>query len=466
MLPRKTRLISLTLRALLFVSIAIGLSLLLTASLVISSVKQHFIEQDSAELRAITLSIETVLKQSNDMAILQNALSNAVSGHHSVYYQVESNQTPLLYHSKNTDFMQTTESLKPSQTIEADTLQTWQSDGKTYRGVITTASENGVIYRITTAVDMSFHLQFLKEFRKRLWLLMLGAGIATVLITWLGIRRGHLPLRGLSSNMHEIETNQLHVRIDTETVPIELLELAQSFNHMIGRLEEGFERLSHFSSDIAHELRTPLTNLITQTQVTLSKTRGADTYRELIYSNLEELEHLTKMVNDMLWLAKSDNDLIKPALEPLDLTLELGELFDFFEALAEEKQVVLLLEGPPANIMGDRSLLRLALSNLLSNAIRHTPHGGTIVVKLDKSDDSMVSISVINPGINIPSEHLSKLFDRFYRVDPSRQQQSEGAGLGLAITKSIIESHGGSICAQSDNHTVSFSIALPLQTKS
>lgn len=466
MLPHKTYPISLTLRVLLFVSIAIGLSLFLTASLVMSSVKHHFIEQDSAELLVITQSIETVLKQSNDMTQLKNALSHEVSGHHSVYYQVESNQIPLLYHSNNTDFTQTTESLKPSQTLEADTLRTWQSNGITYRGAITTASENGILYRITAAVDMSFHLQFLNEFRKRLWLIMLGMGIATVLITWMGIRRGHLPLRGLSSSMHEIETNQLHVRIDTETVPIELLELAQSFNHMIGRLEEGFERLSHFSSDIAHELRTPLTNLITQSQVTLSKPRDPDTYRELIYSNLEELDRLTKMVSDMLWLAKSDNDLIKPALEPLELTLELGELFDFFEALAEEKQIVLLLEGQPANIMGDRSLLRLALSNLLSNAIRHTPRGETIVVKIETDDDNRVSISVINPGINIPSEHLSRLFDRFYRIDPSRQQQSEGAGLGLAITKSIIESHRGSICAQSDNQTVSFRIVLPLQTKS
>jgi two-component system heavy metal sensor histidine kinase CusS len=116
--------------------------------------------------------------------------------------------------------------------------------------------------------------------------------------------------------------------------------------------------------------------------------------------------------------------------------------------------------------MGDRSLLRLALSNLLSNAIRHTPRGETIVVKIETDDDNRVSISVINPGINIPSEHLSRLFDRFYRIDPSRQQQSEGAGLGLAITKSIIESHRGSICAQSDNQTVSFRIVLPLQTKS
>lgn len=469
MLPHKNRPVSLTLRVLLFVSIAIGLSLFLTASLVISSVNHHFMEQDAAELQVITQSIETVLKQSSsanqNTNALKDALSHAVSGHHSVYYQVESSQQPLLFRSNNTDFTQTTESLKPFQTIDTDSLRIWQSDGKTYRGAITTLSENGVSFRVTAAVDMGFHLQFLNKFRQSLWLIMLGTGAATLLITWLGIRQGHRPLRGLSNSLHEIETSHLHLRIDTATLPIELLELAQSFNHMIGRLEEGFERLSHFSSDIAHELRTPLTNLITQTQVTLNKTREPKVYRELIYSNLEELERLTKMVSDMLWLAKCDNDLIKPVMEPLDLTEEIGILFDFFEALAEEKQIVLILEGEQPNIMGDRSLLRRALSNLLSNAIRHTPHGKNVVVKLTASADKTACISITNPSDNIPSEHLSKLFDRFYRIDPSRQQQSEGTGLGLAITKSIIESHGGSISVNSNNENVTFSALLPLQSQ-
>ena len=466
MLARKTRPIPLTLRVLLFASIAIGLSLFLTASLVISSVNNHFLEQDAAELEVITQSIEMVLKQSNDAIHLKEALSQAVSGHHSVYYQVESSQIPLLFRSNSTDFTETTESLQPSQSINTDSLRIWQSDGISYRGAITTVSENGVSFRVTTAVDMGFHLQFLDKFRENLGFIMLGTGIATVLITWLGIRQGLLPLHGLSSSMREIETNHLNVRIDLATVPIELLELAQSFNHMIGRLEEGFERLSHFSSDIAHELRTPLTNLITQTQVTLSKNREPDTYRELIYSNLEELERLTKMVGDMLWLAKCDNDLIKPIMEPLDLTEEIGMLFDFFEALAEEKQILLIVEGQQTNIMGDRSLLRRALSNLLSNAIRHTPHGKNILVRLETVADNTASISIINPiSDDIPSEHLSKLFDRFYRVDPSRQQQSEGAGLGLAITKSIIESHGGSVTVRSDSNTVFFCVLLPLLNK-
>ncbi|MFT6914246.1 MAG: two-component system heavy metal sensor histidine kinase CusS [Motiliproteus sp.] len=463
MLTRKSRPVSLTLRVLLFVSIAIGLSLFLTASLVISSVNQHFMEQDTAELRVITQSITKILKQSTKATQLRAALTHAVSGHHSVYYQVESSQPALLFRSNKTDFTQTTQSLPPSPTIDTASLRIWRSDGRTYRGAVIRVSENGVSFRVTVAIDMDFHLQFLNEFRESLGLIMLGTGIATVLITWLAIRQGHLPLRGLSNSLHNIETNHLHLRIDTATLPIELLELAQSFNHMIGRLEEGFERLSHFSSDIAHELRTPLTNLITQTQVTLNKTREPDIYRELIYSNLEELERLTKMVSDMLWLAKCDNDLIKPVMEPLDLTAEIGVLFDFFEALAEEKQILLILEGRRPLILGDRSLLRRALSNLLSNAIRHTPRGENVVVTLDSSADTMASISMSNPGINIPPEHLSRLFDRFYRVDPSRQQQTEGTGLGLAITKAIIESHGGSISAHSAKGVVTFSALLPLK---
>jgi len=244
-------------------------------------------------------------------------------------------------------------------------------------------------------------------------------------------------------------------------VPIELQELVHSFNHMIGRLEEGFERLSHFSSDIAHELRTPLTNLITQTQVTLSKAREPEAYRELLYSSLEELERLAKMVGDMLWLAKCDNDLIKPLLAPLDLAQEFRELFDFFGALAAENSIELALKGYAPEIEADRDLLRRALSNLLSNAIRHTPVGGTVRVRLAVSEDGRINVSVANPGIDIPPEHLSKLFDRFYRVDPSRQRQSEGAGLGLAIAKSIIESHDGHLTVQSGRGLTSFAFTLP-----
>lgn len=458
---RKPGPIPLTLRVLLFVGLAIVVSLILTSGLILSSIKHHFIEQDVDELRIITGSIEAALTGiRQEEALLSDALARAVSGHHGVYYQVEDRQGRLLFRAPGAEFYRSAETIPVSSNIDPDHIIVWESDGKHYRGVVTELVTGSEEYRITVAIDMEFHLKFLNSFGRSLWLIMLGTGVVTLLAAWFGIHQGHLPLRSLGRSMQQIQANRLNVRLDPNHVPVELRELVESFNSMIGRLEEGFDRLSHFSSDIAHELRTPLTNLITQTQVGLSKPRDPQEYRELLYSSLEEQERLAKMVADMLWLAKSDNDLVKPALSPLDLAWEVRELFDYFEALAAENNIELVLEGKAPIVQGDRALIRRALSNLLSNAIRHTPSGEAVRVRL-AGRDSHVSVAVINPGNTIPASHLARLFERFYRVDPSRQRHSEGAGLGLAITKSIIESLGGHIEARSQGGITTFTCTFP-----
>jgi two-component system heavy metal sensor histidine kinase CusS len=315
---------------------------------------------------------------------------------------------------------------------------------------------------------MDFHLQFLDNFRHSLWLIMSLAGAFTLLATWFGVHQGHAPLRSLSNIMSDVQAHSLHVRLDPHEVPNELQALVNSFNQMIERLEDSFAQLSHFSADIAHELRTPITNLITQTQVILSKPRSLDEYRELLYSNLEEQERLAKMVNDMLWLAQSEHGLLKPVWKQLDLGKEVQALFDFFEALAEEKQIELLLQSSESvpMILGDRGMLQRAISNLLSNALRYAPAGKIITVKIGQINASSVELSVENMGPMIPAEHLSRLFDRFYQVDPSRQRLSGGAGLGLAITKSIVEAHDGHIAAYSNHDVTRFTISLPIQLNS
>lgn len=462
MMTTERRPLSLTARVMVFVALAIGISLVLIGNLVLGTVERHFAEQDADELAVINQAVMQVLQSADDPLRLPEALSHAVSGHHGVYFQVWNSSDQLVFGTSGADFAQTLTTLSPVKQIHADNLTTWHIDGNNYRGGVTQFVEGGREYRIATAIDMDFHLHFLQGFRRSLWIIMLLTGGVTLLAAWFGVHQGHAPLRALSDEMRSIQADRLNMRLDFRALPLELQDLAAAFNQMIGRLEDSFMRLSHFSEDIAHELRTPLTNLITQTQVALGRTRTLDEYRELLYSNLEEQERLAKMVNDMLWLAKSDHGLLKPVQVPLDLATEVRELFGFFEALAEEKHITLSLEGHTPAVMGDRAMLRRAISNLLSNAIRHTPAGRWIRVRLSTAANDTVSLSVINPDSEIPPQHLPSLFDRFYRADPSRTRQSEGAGLGLAIVRSIIEIHGGRVEASSDQHTTTFILFLPV----
>ena len=445
----------------IFVGLAIGISMVLIGNLVLNAVERHFTEQDAGELIVITQAVEQILQATDDPLQLPQALSHAVSGHHGVYFQVWNDSGQPIFSTIGADFTQPIETFSPVKQIHAGNLSIWHIDGNIYRGVITRFVSNNGEYRIATAIDMDFHLYFLQEFRRSLWFIMILTGGVTLLAAWLGVHQGHAPLRGLSDKMRNIQADRLDLRLDLRSLPLELQDMATAFNQMISRLEDSFTRLSHFSADIAHELRTPLTNLITQTQVALGKVRTLDEYSELLYSNLEEQERLAKMVNDMLWLAKSDHGLIKPVQVPLDLACELKELFDFFEALAEEQHISLSLEGYAPAVSGDRAMLRRAISNLLSNAIRHTPAGEGIQVRLSTTDNARVSLSVINPGPEIPAKHLPHVFDRFYRADPSRARQSEGAGLGLAIVRSIVEVHGGHVEARSNQHITTFTITLP-----
>lgn len=453
--------LSLNSRVMLFVAAAVSLSLLISGYLVMSAVKQHFAEQDAEELKVITRTVEVALNTS----IVKNQrvdliLPQAISGHHGVYFQVWDESQQLIYATPDFDLSVDTIAYVPLRTIEAENLYIWPENGKTYRGVVVNTELGQHQYNIIAAIDMGFHIHFMESFTRTLWLIMILAEGLTLLAAWYGVHKGHAPVRRLSESMRDIQADSLHVRLDRETVPAELKPLVDSFNHMLSRLQDSFVRLSHFSADIAHELRTPLTNLITQTQVGLGKTRKLEEYRELLYSNLEEQERLTKMVNDMLWLAQTENGLLKPKLERIVLMDEVRTTSEFFEALAEEKHVHMLIEGDAATVVGDRSMLRRVLSNLLSNALRFTTIDGQIRITV-KECENAVHLYVENSGPEIPAEHLPRLFDRFYRVDPSRQRQTEGTGLGLAIVKSIVEAHEGSIDVTSSHGKTRFIIMLP-----
>ncbi|STS88050.1 sensor kinase CusS [Klebsiella variicola] len=215
------------------------------------------------------------------------------------------------------------------------------------------------------------------------------------------------------------------MRLDPQAVPIELERLALSFNHMLERIEDVFTRQSNFSADIAHEIRTPITNLVTQTEIALSQSRSQQELEEVLYSNLEEFSAMSRMVSDMLFLAQADNNQLIPEQQALDLAEEVHKVFEFFEAWAEEKAVALRFVGSHCRVMGDPLMLRRAISNLLSNAIRYTPAGQAVTIQLSESAET-IRLVVENPGTPIAAEHLPRLFDRFYRVDPLASAQRRG----------------------------------------
>lgn len=289
---------------------------------------------------------------------------------------------------------------------------------------------------------------------------MTAGGIAIMsVLGWVAVRRGHAPLHKIVAQIRLISAARLDTRIVPDEVPTELSDLARSFNEMLGRMEEAFVRLSNYSADIAHELRTPVANLMTQTHVALSQTRTVDQYREILYSNIEEYERMAQMIGDMLFLAKADNGLHPLNLESIDMAQEVQELFDYYEAWAEERRVTLSLEGA-ITVSGEKPMLRRALSNLLSNAVRHTPPGQAVSVRLATLDDGARTITIENPGEIIAPDHLPHLFERFYRVDPARQRSADGAGLGLAIVKSIVDTHAGHITVTSSEGRTRFVITL------
>ncbi|MBK9443411.1 MAG: heavy metal sensor histidine kinase [Comamonadaceae bacterium] len=262
------------------------------------------------------------------------------------------------------------------------------------------------------------HQAYMQSLLQTLWWFVAGAAAVTGVLGWVVVRRGLAPLHSMREQAQGVTAQQLSRRLPVHSVPPELAELAQSFNDMLARLEVAFARLSDFSSDIAHELRTPVSNLMTQTQVTLSRPRSAGDYQAVLESNAEELTRMTRMIADMLLLARAEHGLVLPLRETVNLGSEVRALFDYYEAVADEKGLQLILTGT-AGLQVDRLMLRRALGNLLSNAVRHATPATAVQVRLSDTSTG-VSIAVENQGDTIPTDLLERVFDRFFRVDPSR----------------------------------------------
>jgi two-component system, OmpR family, heavy metal sensor histidine kinase CusS len=303
---------------------------------------------------------------------------------------------------------------------------------------------------IQMAIDMGSDEAILEKFRAKLFTVLIFSLLGCALAGYWIAHRGIRPVRKMAETTARISPSNLHERLERPGLPSELSDLAATFNGMLDRLEDSFVRLSRFSSDIAHELRTPLQNLRGEAEVVLSKEREPGEYRETLGSSLEEYQRLSNLIDRLLFLARAENPQTQIQREELDFKKELGLLHDFYGLSAGESGITLRVEAPGALRADlDRSLFQQAVGNLVENALKHTPPGGTVLLKTSLGDGN-VRVEVSDTGKGIAPDQISRVFDRFYRVDPSRSPSSGGAGLGLSIVKSIMDLHGGTVEIRSE----------------
>ncbi|HEY0684056.1 MAG TPA: heavy metal sensor histidine kinase [Steroidobacter sp.] len=329
---------------------------------------------------------------------------------------------------------------------------------KTFSGPVEGRGERPTV-RLMVGIDSTPFVETLQSFTVGLIALTfvgaLGAAALGYYIAGVGLR----PVERLSGEAQALSPGHLSRRLQTDTLAPELSKLADSFNGALARLETAYQQLEAFNADVAHELRTPLGNLIGQTQVTLSRERSVTELKEALHSNLEDLERLRAIVNDMLFLARADRGERAPNRIEVSIAQEVAHAVEYLEFIFEEAGVRVRIEGD-AQASIETSLFRRAVTNLLQNAVQHAPRGAEIVVFVLQQPGA-IRVSVRNNGSGIAREHLSRLFDRFYRVDSSRSGSRENHGLGLAIVRAVATMHGGTVFAESENGatTIGFTVA-------
>lgn len=315
------------------------------------------------------------------------------------------------------------------------------ADGRSYRVMAVPVDQ----FVIQAALDRTREEIMIARYIRNVWWVLAVAVLLCACGGYHIAKRCIGPIHKIIENFGQIGASTLDRRIESAGQAAEISSLAVTFNAMLDRLENSFARLSQFSADIAHELRTPVNNMRGELEVALGKTRTADQYRDVLGSSLEECQRLSRIIDNLLFLARAENPETQIHRESINVSYELQAVLEFYEAAASESGLTLAIDSPQrveADL--DRTLFQRAVGNLVANAISYTAKGGRIGMAAVR-DGSTVRVEVTDTGCGISPAHLPHVFDRLYRVDGARTATSGGVGLGLAIVKSIAELHGGNV---------------------
>ncbi|MGP5416546.1 ATP-binding protein [Psychrobacter faecalis] len=328
-----------------------------------------------------------------------------------------------------------------------------------YRAIIITHQE--VLAFIALPIDV--HNQYLIQFNRQLSLILIAITLLLVSVAALSVHWGFAPLATIVQKMKGINLQRLDERIVVGDMPLELRPLTESYNSMMVKLESNFESLSRFSDNIAHELRTPIATLSTQTQVMLTKPRESDEYIEQLHHQHDTLKQLSAMINDMLLLAKTQKELSDSQISHVDIESLITKLIDYYEMIAEDREIIFEKSGDFKTVLGDKGLLQRLFANLMSNAIYYAASNSTIMISATVLTSS-TSLNAPKDDIQSPEQlwlritmtnrldkplnqiEADKLFERFYRHDKTNTMHSgTGLGLGLSIVQAIANAHNGKV---------------------
>ena len=336
----------------------------------------------------------------------------------------------------------------------------YRTGAKLFSLVAINEKTGGQSYTIQVAQDRSSDEELEKRFGILLGVVLVGSILASSIIAIKVTRHGLRPLGEMTRSLERIGPAHLNERVAPVGWPRELQPLAATFDAMLARLEDSFKRLSQFSADLAHELRTPVANIMGEGQVALTRERTPSEYREVIESSVVECERLSGIVDNLLFVARVDAARGSIERKLVDARAAVEKIATFYRTLAEDRHVAIYCSGEGEAYV-DPVLFERAVSNLVDNALRFTPENGKIQISVTVTT-AHSEVTVSDSGCGIAPEHLPRVFDRFYRADSSRS--SDGAGLGLALVKSIVDLHGGSARIESEvNRGTTVTLTFPVR---
>ncbi|VVN96750.1 Sensor protein CzcS [Pseudomonas fluorescens] len=455
---------SLTLRLALVFAFLAFVSLTALGVALYRDLERELIRRDDAALINRIDQLRTFLNDSNTLELIRTkpALFQNMLGNHEALLSISApGRPPLLVVNPGNLNMPALAPMAIDHPLSLSDVQHLPNvNGVPFSALAATidSGDQGTL-QVVTGRLMTERTAVLASYRFNVYLFASLAAILLALSGYILVQRGLLPLRRVARHAHGIGVGNLGQRLDSQGAPLELLPMIEAFNAMLDRLGKGFVQLGQVSTDMAHELRTPINNLLGETQVALQQNRSIEAYQQLLASNVEELERLARMLDNMLFLARTDPASALRQRQELDAADEMERMADYFEGLAADVGIHINAQGSGV-IWAEPMLLRRALANLCANAIKYGAADSELSICATPTADG-IHLQVRNRGQTIPAEHLPRLFERFYRVDESRERSAQSNGLGLSIVATIMQLHNGGYSVTSTDGVTCFELFFP-----